>query len=122
VLWGLWGQPTCEDCYNLADKDPDDFIPTCENPKRDYECHSGYWEYGRLYPENELAWSVHKRLKLLGAGGLELLGLKKELGPVEMERLIDRMMIIEDTVNRYNEEKNKPDNKNKPRSGGKVKK
>ena len=102
MLWILQGQPTCADCDKLAEKEKD-YIYSCENPKKDYECYSGYWDFGRLFPENELAWSVHQQIKLLGPGAIELLELKQELGPMEMERLIERLMVIEDTVNRYNE-------------------
>lgn len=95
-------QPTCQDCERLADKDPD-YVESCHDPKKDYKCFSGYWEHGRLYPENELAWTVHQKKNLLGPGWAEVLGLKEELGPMEMDKLIDRLMVIEDTVNRYHE-------------------
>lgn len=106
MLWALQGQPTCADCNKLAEKEPN-YEYTCENPKRDYECWSNYWDYGRLFPENELAWDVSQKIKLLGQGAIELMGLKEELGPMDMEKLIDRLMVIEETVNRYNQANNK---------------
>jgi hypothetical protein len=109
VLWILQGQPTCADCEKLAEEEKEAYTPSCQDPKKDYECYSNYWDYGRLFPENELAWTVYQQIKLLGPGAIELIGLKEELGPMEMERLIERLMIIEDTVNRYNEANNKPE-------------
>lgn len=109
MLWILQGQPTCADCEKLAEEEKEAYTPSCQDPKKDYECYSNYWDYGRLFPENELAWTVYQQIKLLGPGAIELIGLKEELGPMEMERLIERLMIIEDTVNRYNEANNKPE-------------
>lgn len=46
---------------------------------------------------------MYQQKNLLGPGWAEVLGLKEELGPMEMDKLIDRLMVIEDTVNRYHE-------------------
>lgn len=54
-----------------------------------------------MFPENELAWSIYQKVDFLGPGIIEMLGLKEELGELEFEKLLDRVMVIKSTVNRF---------------------